>query len=119
MARDHSDIRLDPRAEVRLRASVFGVSPDQPEIEVETRNLSVGGALCQSSFPIPLGRSLRLKIDLPGESGSAHSIVVEAIVVRATQSGPFIIAFHFVDVPPRVLELLERFVMRCLPAQAP
>ncbi len=119
MARDLSDIRLDPRAEVRLRASVFGVSAESPEIEVETRNLSVGGALCESSAPIPLGMSIRLKIDLPQESGSAHSVVVEAIAVRASQTGPFITAFHFVDVPPRVLELLEGFVLRCQPAKAP
>ena len=119
MARDTSEIRLDPRVEVRLRAFVFGASPERPEIEVETCNLSVGGALCRSSVPMPLGKPIRLEIDLPHEPGSAHSIVLEAIVVRVSQSGPFIIAFHFVDVPPRVLDILGRFVLGSLPAAAP
>lgn len=114
--RSHS--RLDPRVEVRVKGCIFGVSPGHPDIEVETLNVSVGGALCESAISIPLGTPVRLRLDITDEAGSTHPIVVEAIPLRVGGSGPFAAALHFVRTPDRILGLLREFLLRSLRAGA-
>jgi len=110
---DHrGDTRIDPRAEVRLAAAIFGAGPDHPEIAATTRNLSVGGALCECSVPVPLGRPVKLRLDLPDDSGASHAVILEALVLRVEGGTPCVVALHFINVPARILALIKRFVFR-------
>lgn len=108
--------RGDPRVSKRVQAVVFGAGGDLAEIPMETGNLSVGGAFCRSVHPLTVGRSVRLRLDLPGPGGTPQPIVVEAIVVRVEGNGPYGIAFHFVGTPPRIADLLRAFLQRAMPA---
>jgi hypothetical protein len=116
MSRDPTDHRLDPRATVRLRVVAFGAGPGQADLEMVTRNLSAGGALCESPVPVPLAAPLTTRIDLTDEAGAAHPVVVEALVLRVEGGGPCLVALHFVDPPARVLEHLKGFVARTVRA---
>ncbi len=104
--------RVDPRAATRLRVVAFGAVQDHPELEMTTRDLSAGGALCESRVPVPLGRSVRLRLDLTTDSGTLQPVALQAIVLRVEGSGPFTVAFHFVNPPERVRDLIRQFVFR-------
>lgn len=108
------DVRLEPRAAVRLRVVVFGVSPDRPETEMTTRDLSGGGVLCDSALSIPLGKPLKLRLDLTNEAGLPHPVILEAIALRVEGTGPCAVAFHFTEAPERIREQVRRFVVRAL-----
>ena len=112
MGHDRDDARIDPRAQVRLPAAIFGADPDHPEIEATTRNLSAGGALCECAVPLPLGRPIKLRLDLPDDSGASHAVILEALVLRVEAGTPCVIALHFINAPARILELVKRFVFR-------
>ncbi|HEU4402199.1 MAG TPA: PilZ domain-containing protein [Candidatus Polarisedimenticolia bacterium] len=114
MAKDRLDVRLDPRVSTRVRVTVFGDPPGQREIAMTTRDLSAGGALCDSPHPLPLGRPVRMRLDLADDSGAPHPVVLKAIVLRVEGESPHVIAFHFVEVPARLLELIRRFVLSTL-----
>jgi c-di-GMP-binding flagellar brake protein YcgR len=107
-----ADPRVNPRVEVRLRAVLFGALTGVDELELTTVNLSAGGALCESPRPVPLGRPVRLRLDLTDDSGAPHPVVIEALVLRTEGSGPYRVALHFVNVPPRILDLVRKFVFR-------
>ncbi len=114
MSQNKRDVRLDPRAEVRVKVVVFGASPERRNVAMVTRDLSAGGALCESDAAVPPGRPFKMQLDLASESGALHPVVLEAIVLRVEGSGPFAVAFHFVDVPERIRDLIRRFVVRHL-----
>ncbi len=116
MSQHRNDPRLDPRATVRLKALLFDAGPDHGAVEMTTRNLSAGGALCESNLHVTLGRSLTLRIDLPDGPGGVRPVVVGAMVLRVEGDGPFLVALHFVDPPVRVVDILKRFVARSLQA---
>ena len=110
--------RLDLRVAARIAVAAFGVRADHETLAMETRNLSAGGALCASPTALPPGRTVTLRLDLPDETGTVHPVVTQAIVLRADGSGPFALAFLFVNVPGRVREILQRFVARRLDPSA-
>ena len=112
MTQYKSSPRLDPRVEARARVTVFGADEALDQIAMETSNLSAGGALCDSGMPLPVGRTVRVRLDLVDPGSDPQPIVVEAIVLRVEGTGPFQVAFHFVDVPQRVADMLKRFVLR-------
>lgn len=112
MGHHRDDARIDLRAEVRLPAAIFGADPDHPEIAAITRNLSTGGALCECAVPLPLGQPIKLRLELPDDTGAPHSVILEALVLRVEGGTPCVIALHFINVPARILELVKRFVFR-------
>lgn len=112
MTQYKSSPRLDPRAEARARVTVFGADDALDQITMETSNLSAGGALCDSGMPLSIGRTVRVRLDLVEPESEPQPVVVEAIVLRVEGTGPFQVAFHFVNVPQRVADLIKRFVLR-------
>ena len=118
MEKGAGNSRLDSRVAVRLRVLVFRTSADLPELEMVTRDLSVGGMLCESTAAVPLGEMVRLSLDLTRETGEAQPVALQAIPLRIGGSGPYAVAFHFVNAPRRVLDLIRRFVARTLGEQA-
>ena len=114
-----SSPRLDPRAEARARVIVFGVDEALDQIAMETSNLSAGGALCDSGFLMPVGRAVKVRLDLVDPGGEPQPVVVEAIVLRVEGTGPFQVAFHFLNVPQRVSDLIKRYVMRQIQTATP
>ena|SRR6266481_6360994 len=114
MEKRSGNARLDSRVVVRLRVLIFGTSEDHPEMEMVTLDLSVGGMLCESSLPVPLGEMVRLSLDLTRETGEAQPVALQAIPLRIGGNGPYTVAFHFVNAPRRVVDLIMRFVARRL-----
>jgi hypothetical protein len=80
-----SEKRCHDRVSGRLTLQTL--SSEYGKIEMETDNLSLGGATCLSSKSIPLMTRLRLNIFLPSTDGRpAHlhyPIEVDAVVVRS------------------------------------
>jgi len=113
------DVRLEPRAQVRIRVVVFGLSPDRPETELTTRDLAAGGMLCISSLPVPLGKPVKVSLHLTDESGLPHPVILEAIALRVEGAGPYAVAFHFTQAPERIRVQVRRFVLRALPPAPP
>jgi c-di-GMP-binding flagellar brake protein YcgR len=113
--------RLDPRVEARARVTVFGADDALDQIAMVTSNLSAGGALCDSGLPLPVGRTVRVRLDLQiaDQGADPQAVVVEAIVMRVEGTGPYLVAFHFVNVPRRVADLLKRFVIQRMRAGEP
>ncbi len=109
------DVRIDQRAQVRVRGVLFTGDPPGGEVEVATVNLSGGGALCDSPVAPALGSIVRLRLDLSNPDGTPLPIVVEALVLRVEGQGPCVVAVHFVNPPMRVGDLIRRFVFRHLP----
>ncbi len=76
--------RRHGRVAERLTLETLG--GDFGTIELETANLSLGGAYCLSTQPIPPMTRLRLNIFLPSSDGRAarmhYPIEVDAVVVR-------------------------------------
>jgi len=118
MGNNQGDTRIDPRAEVRLPAAIFGAGPEQPEITATTRNLSAGGTLCECAVPLPLGRPIKLRLELPDDSGAPHTVILEALVLRVEGGTPCVVALHFINVPARILDLVKRFVFRSVSGTA-
>ncbi len=104
------EARIDPRAPVRVPGRLFATVSGPGGVEITILNLSGSGALCESPVRCTLGTSARVCMDLPGGSGTPHSIVIEALVVRVEGSGSFITALHFVSVPDRIRTLIRKFV---------
>jgi hypothetical protein len=73
--------RVEERVTLQTLAGDFGT------IEMETANLSLGGAYCLSTQAIPPMTQLHLNIFLPSTDGRAarrhYPIEVEAVVVRS------------------------------------
>lgn len=105
--------RVDVRAAVRLRAVVFGAGA-AGEVEMVTRDLSLGGTLCETPTALPLGRPVRLRLDLLDATGEPHPIVVEALALRVEGHGPYVVAFHFVGLTVRIQHALKAFLGRTL-----
>jgi len=72
------------------RLTLRTLSPDLDSIELETANLSMGGAWCHSSRRLAPMTRLKLCIFLPSSDGRAarlHSpLDIDAVVVRAEKS---------------------------------
>jgi len=75
-----ADKRRSPRIDsgVRLRTTA-----DAPEVmEMETVNLSLGGAYCTSRRRLEPMTRLEVHLDLPGRTPLAETITARAVVVR-------------------------------------
>ena len=99
---------------MRIRVVVFGAGTGRQEIEMSTRDMSSGGVLCESPELIPLGKPVRVRLDLTTDSGAPQQVVLEGIALRVDGQGPFDVAFHFVNAPERIREMIRRFVLRSL-----
>jgi c-di-GMP-binding flagellar brake protein YcgR len=117
MEKRSGNARLDSRVVVRLKVLIFGTSEDHPELEMVTRDLSVGGMLCESTLPVPLGEMARLSLDLTRETGGVQPVALQAIPLRIGGNGPYTVAFHFVNAPRRVVDLIRKFVARTVGSQ--
>ncbi len=115
MDQSDSERRVDVRIDARVRAVAFGVPAASDETVMLTRDLSLGGALCESPVTVALGRPVRLRFDLTDPAGTPHPVVLTALALRAEGDGPFLIAFHFVGVPERIQHVLRGFIARMLP----
>ena len=109
-----SERRADVRVAVRLRAVAFGVAGAPAGIEMVTRDLSVGGALCDSPAVVPLGLPVHLRLDLTDASGAPHPVIVEALVLRVEGDGPAVLAFHFVSASPRIRQVIKSYIAKHL-----
>ena len=103
--------RVDPRVDARIPAVLYPAAA-AAAIPAETENLSAGGALCRSDAAIDVGGTVKIRLDLTDVSGAPQPVVLEAIVLRVTGAGPFLVALHFVEVPPRIVDLLKRYIIR-------
>jgi c-di-GMP-binding flagellar brake protein YcgR len=102
------------------RLTLRTLTPDLDTIEMETANLSLGGAYCLSSRSIPPMTKLRLNIFLPSTDGRpAHlhyPIEVDAVVVRAEQlnanqaNGAYRLALFFSNMEDKDRHELARYL---------
>jgi len=113
MARERTSARNAPRLEVALRAELISADPARAPLPVTTRDLGPGGALCESRTPTPAGENLSFSIELPsGPSGGVEKAALPAHVIRVEGTGPYIIALQFHRPPPRIVEMLKRYLWR-------
>src|SRR5262245_13444945 len=77
-------------------------------VDVHIHDLSVGGCLIQSFHDVPIGRKMKLEIDLPHEG--AVQLSAESVNTR-TDYG---FAVKFVDVPDEARQKLTRVIERLL-----
>ena len=112
MSQYKSSPRISPRVEARARVKVLGADEALDELDMETRNLSISGMLCDSGIALTVGRAVRLRLELLESGAPGQQVTLEGIVRRVEGSGPFLVAFHFVGVPAPILETIKRFVVR-------
>jgi len=115
MDRSSSNRRVDVRLDVRVRVVAFGVPGASDQTTMETRDLSLGGMLCDSPTIVALGRPVRLRLDLPDADGVTHPVVLTALALRSDGEGPYLLAFHFVGVSDRIQHILRRFIASRMP----
>jgi hypothetical protein len=77
-------------------------------VDVHIHDLSAGGCLIQSFHDVPVGRRMKLEIDLPYEG----TVQLSAESVNTRPDYGF--AVKFVDVPDDVREKLDRVIERVL-----
>jgi c-di-GMP-binding flagellar brake protein YcgR len=112
MEKAAGDARLESRVVVHLKVLLFGALEDHSDLEMVTRDLSVGGMLCESTLAVPLGEMVRLSLELTRETGETQTVALQAIPLRIAGNGPYSVAFHFVNTPRRVIESIKKFVAR-------
>ena len=77
-------------------------------VDVHIHDLSGGGCLIQSFHDVPVGRRMKLEIDLPDEG--RVQIEAESVNTRADYG----FAVKFLDVPDDVRRKLDRVIDRLL-----
>jgi hypothetical protein len=101
------------------------LTSDLGTIEMETSNLSLGGAYCLSSRSIPPMTKLHLNIFLPSTDGRParlhYPLEVDAVVVRSERlderqdNGSYRLALFFADMNDKDRQELARY-LRSIPA---
>jgi len=119
VTQDKNETRFHRRIPVAVPAAVFGTAPDREEIALRTIDLSAGGALCRSEVRLEVGLPVDLRLDLTDEAGAPHPVALQAMVVRVEGTGPWSVAFHFLDVPERVRDRLQRFLLHLTQVAGP
>jgi hypothetical protein len=75
-------------------------------VELRVHDLSVGGCLIQSFHEVPVGRRMKIELDLPVEG----TVTVDAESVNTRPDYGF--AVKFIDVPEETRKQLERVIDR-------
>ena len=106
--------RSAPRSPLNLEAElVAGPSGDPRTVRVLTRDLGVGGALCESPEALPEGSSVSLCLSLPAtRTAGPETVVIPAIISRVEGSGPCTLALRFGDPRSAPIRALGRFLLR-------
>ena len=96
------------------------LSPGNPRaVRVHTRDLGVGGALCDSPEPLPEGTSVSLRLTLPAtRTTGSETIVIAATITRVEGSTPFTLALKFADPRSAPVRTLGRFLFRARDSMA-
>jgi c-di-GMP-binding flagellar brake protein YcgR len=113
--------RLHPRVAVHLSGEIQLVNGPTwaPVVVVD---LSAGGGAIRCAFELPLRTEIRLRLSLPGATGSEPAAIeANALVVRVFPSThaagadrQFTVGLHFLSLDPDDSELLRRFVWSLL-----
>jgi hypothetical protein len=113
MVRERTSARNAPRLEVALQADLIYADPARASLQVTTRDLGPGGALCESGTAAAAGENLSFGLEIPvGASGHFEKIALPARVIRVEGTGPYTIAIQFQKPPARIVELLKRYLWR-------
>ncbi len=106
----HDESRKHPRVPVRLEAELHlaqgGVSTCQ------TRDMSLGGLLCEADGALPLGTEVDIVLRRGGRE-SRHPLRARAVRVTREPNGSFTLALNFQPSGPARQDLLLEFLAPC------
>lgn len=106
--------RTTPRADVELFAIYVqeGVSGTRQGI---IRNISVGGALLQTSFPADAGNSIRLNFTIAGGGGQVKDLVGHVVRATWTEEGGrkgYMVNLQFLDIGEEARSVVSQYVAK-------